>query len=237
MKRVLIACVAAVLTIGMFTAGCGGSPDSSTDGSTNGSEGGTGRDGERDGARGDSGNGAGTGSDQDGSGQGDGPDRGGPGDEDEPDLVGKGLAIAEQRAQDAGFEVRAYDSTGRNRTPVLGRSWQVCFQEPARSRNDEEIIRLGVVRTSEDCPDEDGSRNQPELGPDNELPDFTGASLQVATDALGSSASVDPVDARRDRNVFIPQNWRVCGQSPAPGTRWDGEPITFRVVKYGERCP
>lgn len=156
---------------------------------------------------------------------------------DQPELVGKGLAIAQDRAEDAGYEVQAYDSTGRDRTPVLGRSWQVCFQEPARSTENGEVIRVGVVRTSEQCPDQDGSRNQPELGPDNELPDFGGTSLHVATDALGADASVHPVDARGDRNIYIPQNWKVCDQSPAPGTSWDGEPITFEVVKYGERCP
>lgn len=156
-----------------------------------------------------------------------------------PDLVGKGLQFAQDRAQAAGFQkLWSHDALGRNRQQVNDRAWQVCFQEPGPGPVDPTTeIDFGVVKLGEQCPDGDRSKDQPTVE-DGKLPDFTGASVEVAHRALGLDASVAVGDASdQDRTVWVERNWRVCSQSPAAGTAWDGEPVTLRAVKYGESCP
>lgn len=36
--------------------------------------------------------------------------------------------------------------------------------------------------------------------------------------------------------VLVESNWKVCRQSPAAGTKVDGQPVTLEAVKFQEGC-
>ena len=72
------------------------------------------------------------------------------------------------------------------------------------------------------------------------LPDSTGRTLDAAQSAARQAgfATVVTHDALgRHRMPFLQRNWRVCGQTPAPGRYEATTPVDFSVVKQGERCP
>ncbi|HEY6739049.1 MAG TPA: hypothetical protein VI076_09375 [Actinopolymorphaceae bacterium] len=154
-----------------------------------------------------------------------------------PNLTGLGLQVAQDRAAAAGYRTVSHDATGRSRAQMLDREWQVCFQERLTDRATP-TIDLGVVRLREACPATDPAKNAPTIGPDKRLPDFSGRNLAEAIRTLGRNASYVPEDATGEgRNVFVPKNWRICRHEPGGGAVWEGQPVTFHVVKYGEPCP
>lgn len=92
------------------------------------------------------------------------------------------------------------------------------------------------------------SRATPSAPPvrvDFAMPDLVGANLQDAQNAvqrLGIFFSVSH-DLLGTRNQVLDSNWKVCSQTPAPGTRIAGETSAFEgtfdfgVVKLTEDCP
>ncbi|GAB3409004.1 hypothetical protein [Flindersiella endophytica] len=157
-----------------------------------------------------------------------------------PNVIGKGLAAAKQQLNQAGHTVLSHDATPRGRVQLDLRGWQVCFQtvEKDTTSKQKQHVELGVVALDEDCPASDQSLTPATVASDGTLPDFKGRGLAEATQALGRKASVRPVDATgEDRNVLWEKDWQVCAQSPAPGTKWTGQPIRFDVVRWNEKCP
>jgi hypothetical protein len=158
-----------------------------------------------------------------------------------PDLVGKGLQVAQDSAQAAGFfSLSSHDASGRGRSQVLDRNWKVCFQQPAAGLlSTSTKVDFGAVELTEVCPATDlGTTPSSAAGtPPSVMPELVGKSVNVAKTALGSDASVTLVDATgKGRSVFLESNWQVCSQSPAAGQPYAGEPVTLNVVKFGETC-
>lgn len=159
-----------------------------------------------------------------------------------PDLVGKGLQTAEDDAQAAGFSnLTSHDATGRARLQILDRDWKVCFQAPAPGStiSTRSEISFGVVKLDETCPAADrGTQSLPPIAEGQPMPDLTGKSLRVAAALLPPSTGITVKDVSgRHRLIVIPANWKVCSQSPRPGAQFNGQPVTFGVVKFGEQCP
>ncbi|OAR25000.1 hypothetical protein A8W25_19650 [Streptomyces sp. ERV7] len=155
-----------------------------------------------------------------------------------PDLIGIGLQSAQDQAQAAGFyNLASHDATGQGRYQVLDRNWKVCFQTPRAGQVPSGAkIEFGAVKTDESCPSTDLNPAGAETG--GSLPDFTGKSVQAARRALDTSASITAEDVSgRDRAVLMESHWKICSQTPAAASRWNGQPITFKVVKTAENCP
>ena len=153
-----------------------------------------------------------------------------------PRLVGQGLRSAQDAAADAGFtKVTTHDALGRDRAQAFSRNWQVCFQEPESGAHPTDTkIDLGAVKTDEECPAKD---DRPEKA-SSTMPDFTGKSLRAARNSLDSSTSIQTEDAgASDRIILLESNWQVCAQSPKPGTKVAGQPVTLKAVKFDEKCP
>lgn len=154
-----------------------------------------------------------------------------------PNLVGKGLQVAQNRAQAAGFRaLRSHDALGRKRVQVFDRSWKVCSQSPAPGRRAVSTrVDFGVVKLDERCPAKDRDGTPAAAG--ETMPNLRGKSVAAAIEALGADASITWRDGTgRDRAVLLPTNWRVCAQRPQPGAAYGGLPVTLTVVKYGEKC-
>ena len=159
-----------------------------------------------------------------------------------PDFIGKGLQTAQDDAQAAGFSsLASHDASGRARLQILDRDWKVCFQTPAAGStvSSGSRIDVGVVKLDETCPATDqGTQTPSPISEGQAMPDLTGKSLNVAVASLPSSTSITAKDiSGRHRLVIIQSNWTVCSQDPAPGAQFNGQPVTFGVVKFGEPCP
>jgi hypothetical protein len=155
-----------------------------------------------------------------------------------PNLVGKGLQVAQDRSQAAGFrKLSSHDSLGRARHQILDRDWRVCFQRPAAGRRPSSTtVDFGVVRLDERCPGTDQGAAKVKKAT-VVMPDLGGKSGAIAIAALGGNASITWRDGTgAGRWVLIPSNWRVCAQAPKPGRRFDGSPVTLVVVKFKEKC-
>lgn len=154
-----------------------------------------------------------------------------------PNFVGKGLQSAQNAAQVAGFyNLASHDASGRDRHQILDRDWQVCSQSPIPGTSAPVHAKLdfGAVKTNETCPAAD-QRAPAKAG--RTMPNFKGKALNTATAALDSSASIDSADAGGDRMILVQSNWKVCTQSPTPGTALTGQPVEFTAVKFEETCP
>ncbi|MBW5482645.1 PASTA domain-containing protein [Streptomyces bambusae] len=154
-----------------------------------------------------------------------------------PDLVGKGLQVAQDEAQAAGFySLTSHDSLGRGRAQVLDRGWKVCTQTPAPGGAVDTAtkIDLGAVKVEESCPATEAPAPTAAAGT---MPALVGKSMRVAREALPANASITVKDAKQDRMVLQETNWQVCTQDPAGGARFTGQPVSFTVVKFGEGCP
>jgi hypothetical protein len=155
-----------------------------------------------------------------------------------PNFVGKGLQSAQNQAQDADFHrLTSHDALGRGRMQALDRNWKVCFQTPAPGQHPTDTkVDFGTVKLDEDCPAKDSAPDV-DSTPGSPMPDFTGKSVRAARDALDSATSLVVKDASgRDRMVVVESNWKICSQQPTPGTPLDGQPVTFRAVKFSETC-
>ncbi len=159
-----------------------------------------------------------------------------------PDLVGKGLQTALDDARAAGFSnLDTHDASGRARLQILNPDWKVCFQSPAGGAavSTGSRIDLGVVKLAESCPASDqGTQSPSPVAEGQAMPDLIGKSLNVAIASLPSSTSITAKDASvLHRPVIVQSNWQVCSQTPRPGVQFNGQPVTFAVVKFGESCP
>ncbi|WP_425247557.1 hypothetical protein [Streptomyces sp. NEAU-NA10] len=153
-----------------------------------------------------------------------------------PDMRGKGLQSAQDQAQAAGFyHLTSHDALGRGRMQAFDRNWKVCSQTPAAGTHATDTkVDFGTVKLEETCPAKDEGTVQ-EAGAT--MPDYVGKSVKVARQSLDSGTSITVEDASGDdRFVIVESNWKVCTQTPAAGTRIDGEPVTFTAVKFGESC-
>lgn len=155
-----------------------------------------------------------------------------------PDFIGMGLQSAQDAAQAKGFYIlTSHDSSGRERLQALDRNWKVCSQNHKAGKvlplNTE--LDFGTVKVEENCPAKDAKA--PEAAGDT-MPKLTGKSVNAARDTLDPGTSIRVTDASPDdRMVLLESNWKVCTQSPAPGTALKGQPVTFTAVKYEESCP
>lgn len=156
---------------------------------------------------------------------------------DLPDLHGMGLQAAQDRARSLGFHrLDSHDSLGRGREQIWDRDWKVCFQSPAPGRRSTgATVDLGTVKLAETCPTSDATAPPTAR---TTMPDLTGTSLKLARQALPSATSITAEDAtKKDRFILLESNWRVCSQTPSPGAALHGQPVSFKAVKFGERCP
>ena len=157
-------------------------------------------------------------------------------------FVGKGLATALDDAQADGFSnLASHDASGRARIQILDRDWKVCFQTPAAGTtvSTGSKVHFGVVKLDETCPATDqGAQSPSPVSEGQAMPDLIGKSLNVAVGSLPSSTSITFKDiSGQDRVIIIQSNWKVCSQDPKSGAQFNGQPVTFGVVKFGEACP
>lgn len=110
-----------------------------------------------------------------------------------PDLAGKGLQVAQDAAQEAGFSrLTSHDALGRGREQVLDRNWKVCGQQPGAGKHRVDVqVDFGTVKLDEDCPKRDGKPSDVE----KTMVDFRGKSLKAARRSLPSNSSIQASDA------------------------------------------
>ncbi|KAF0650299.1 MULTISPECIES: PASTA domain-containing protein [Streptomyces] len=155
-----------------------------------------------------------------------------------PAFTGMGLQSAQDKAQELGFyTLTSHDALGRGRNQIADRNWKVCSQTPAPGMHSTDTkIDFGTVKLEESCPATDTSDNTPAAG--DKMPNFAGKSVKVARQALDAATSLTVEDALPDgRMVLVESNWKVCTQTPAPGTALNGQPIALTAVKFEETCP
>jgi hypothetical protein len=153
-----------------------------------------------------------------------------------PDLRTKGLQWADAQAKDAGFgDVQTHDALGRNRRWHDDKDWVVCFETPAPGAvADGTTVQLGVVQTDERCPSKDQALYD-KAGA--QMPDLTNRTAYMSSQILGNNASVRYLQRNNGDEVKRGLgDWRVCAQTPKPGQRFDGVPVTTLVVPYEQRC-
>ncbi len=153
-----------------------------------------------------------------------------------PDLRSKGLQWATSESKNAGFEdIETHDALGRDRRWRDDKDWMVCFQEPgAGSHPAGTVVRLGVVKTEERCPSSDQGRYDRAT---KLMPDLVNRTAYMTTQILGPNASVRFLKRADGEEVTHGLgDWRVCGQTPKVGQRFDGLPVTTLVVPYETRC-
>ncbi|MFF5444824.1 PASTA domain-containing protein [Streptomyces sp. NPDC012888] len=154
-----------------------------------------------------------------------------------PNFVGKGLQVAQDEAQAAGFHaLKSHDGLGRDRLQALDRNWKVCSQTPAAGASvaTSTTIDLGAVKLEETCPAADAPAPKPA---GDTMPNFVGQGMKAVRGALPANASITVKDAVQSRMVLQESNWKVCSQDPKPGTALAGQPVAFTVAKAEETCP
>ena len=157
-------------------------------------------------------------------------------------FIGKGLQTAQDDAQAQGFyNLTSHDATGRARHQIFDRDWKVCFQTPAAGTTASSGSRLdfGVVKLDQRCPVTDqGTQSPSPASEGHAMPDLIGKSLNVAAGSLPSGTSITAKDiSGQGRLIIVQSNWKVCSQDPKSGAQFNGQPVTFGVVKFGESCP
>ncbi|MEV4560374.1 PASTA domain-containing protein [Kitasatospora sp. NPDC049285] len=152
-------------------------------------------------------------------------------------FTGLGLQSAQDKAQAAGFySLHSHDALGRSRTQLVDRDWKVCAQTPAAGPQSINVaIDFAAVKLDEQCPAQDQGGSTPSAG--SSMPDVKGKSVASVRDVLPRSTGLTVKDAAQGRAVLVESNWQVCAQDPAPGAALTGQPVTLRVVKFGEQCP
>lgn len=156
-----------------------------------------------------------------------------------PYVVGRDLQKARDAVWMAGYHyIKPHDALGRGRVQLLYSNWQVCDQDPGPGKTDKgTTVRLGVVRTNEDCPAQPIPTAEPSA-PDGVMPAVVGRSVNVVRDALRGDAKIDIDDLRGSRPVIIENHWQVCTQIPAAGEPLPkGAKAKLGVVKFDEKCP
>lgn len=153
-----------------------------------------------------------------------------------PDLRSKGLQWASKEAKSAGFgDIETHDALGRDRRWRDDKEWMVCFQDPpAGSHPQGTVVQLGVVKTEERCPSADQGRYDVAV---QTMPNLSNRTAYMTTKILGSDASLRFLDREDgDEVTHGLGDWRVCGQTPKAGQRFDGVPVTAIVVPYETHC-
>jgi hypothetical protein len=153
-----------------------------------------------------------------------------------PDIRSKGLQWGMTEAKNAGFDdIETHDALGRDRRWRDDKDWMVCFQDPAPGSHPQRtLVKLGVVKTEERCPTTDQGRYDP-AGPT--MPDLTNRTAYMTTQILGENASIRFLKRSDGDEVTNGLgDWRVCGQTPDVGERFDGVPVTTLVVPYETAC-
>jgi beta-lactam-binding protein with PASTA domain len=153
-----------------------------------------------------------------------------------PDLKSKGLQWATSEAKDAGFgDIETHDALGRDRRWRDNKEWMVCFQDPAAGSHVQgTVVKLGVVKTEERCPSADQGRYDRAV---KTMPDLTNRTAYMTEQILGPDASIRFLKRTDGEEVNHGLgDWRVCGQTPKTGQRFDGLPVTTIVVPYETRC-
>jgi hypothetical protein len=153
-----------------------------------------------------------------------------------PDVRQKGLQWAVAQVKDAGFDnIETHDALGRDRHWVNDKDWKVCFEVPGPGPTDAKTqIQLGVVKTDETCPKTDQGRYEPAT---TTMPNLVTKTAYMTTQILGKNASISFLQESNGNEVkHNLGDWQVCSQSPTPGQRFDGVPVTTVVVKYGASC-
>ncbi|MFI8389125.1 PASTA domain-containing protein [Streptomyces sp. NPDC085540] len=154
-----------------------------------------------------------------------------------PSFVGKGLQVAQDEAQAAGFPLlKSHDALGRDRLQALDRNWKVCSQTPAAGAKVDTgtTVDFGAVKLEESCPAADAPAPKPA---GSTMPEFVGQGMKAVRGALPSNASITVKDALQGRMVLQESNWKVCSQDPKPGAALTGQPLAFTVAKAEESCP
>jgi beta-lactam-binding protein with PASTA domain len=153
-----------------------------------------------------------------------------------PNVNGKGLQWASVEAEKAGFDdIETHDALGRDRRWRDDKEWMVCFQDPAPGDHPQgTIVKLGVVKTAERCPSSDQGRYD-RAG--RTMPNLVNRTAYMTRQILGDDASVRFLNrANGDEVTSGLGDWRVCGQTPKEGQRFDGVPVTTLVIRYENRC-
>jgi len=153
-----------------------------------------------------------------------------------PDVRGKGLQWAKSQTHDAGFdEIKTHDALGRDRRWHADKDWMVCFEDPRPgSQSAKTTVQLGVVKIAETCPTTDQGRYVKAV---KTMPNLLNRTAYITTKILGDDASIrfiDRSDGDEVKNSL--GDWRVCGQAPKPGERFEGVPVTTLVVPYEKHC-
>ena len=153
-----------------------------------------------------------------------------------PDVRGKGLQWAQSQTKDAGFDtIATHDALGRDRRWRDDKEWMVCFEDPRPGNQSPKTdVQLGVVKIDETCPSTDQGRFVPSV---TTMPDLTNRTAYMTTKILGNNASIKFVNRENgDEVTHGLGDWRVCGQAPKAGERFDGVPVTTLVMPYEKRC-
>ncbi|MEU8619642.1 PASTA domain-containing protein [Streptomyces sp. NPDC048623] len=138
-------------------------------------------------------------------------------------LVVLGAVVGEKKPDDgkpSGKEVTASQTTTPTPTSAPATSAPATTTAPA-------------TRT----PSAEPSTKKAETG---KLPSFVGKGLQYAQDeaqSLGFYSLRSHDSLGRSRNQVLDRNWKVCFQTPAPGTHPTDVVIDFGTVKLEETCP
>ncbi|MFJ2735764.1 hypothetical protein [Streptomyces sp. NPDC087317] len=120
---------------------------------------------------------------------------------------------------------------------AFDRNWKVCSQNVAAGTTvlTGTTLDFGAVKLEESCPTKDQAPPSVRGG---RMPVFKGKSVKAARAALDAHTSLTVKDASaHHRWVLVESNWQVCSQTPGPGTRLKGQPVSFTAVKFGESCP
>lgn len=155
-----------------------------------------------------------------------------------PSVTGERLDVAYSDLKAVGVEQADIEVVGGGTFGVLDESnWQVCEQRPAAG-GDIANVRLVIDRS---CPDASGSSGSGQDAAAFTMPNVVGMGLQDAQDLLQSQGSylLDQQDASGlGRLQMIDSNWKVCTQSPAPGSSVGVQStVQLGAVKLDESCP
>jgi hypothetical protein len=91
-----------------------------------------------------------------------------------------------------------------------------------------------VVKTEENCPATDQGRYDRAT---KTMPNLVNRTAYMTTQILGPNASIRFLKRSDGDEVNHGLgDWRICGQKPEEGERFDGLPVTVLVVPYEEHC-
>lgn len=172
-----------------------------------------------------------------------------------PNVAGQRLDVARSNLNKVGLNDRdAIEIVGGGAQGTIDESaWTVCDQDPAEGAA-LDAVRLLIDRScgAEDKFDATPSTEAPVDSspiatptPTESLlivvPNVVGMDLQEAQDLLQAEGLyvLTSHDAKREgRNQIIDNNWKVCDQEPAAGTKVpESQEIDLGAVKDEEQCP